>query len=128
MKSVCIVDDDSIYVMLAKRLISLNRLSDDVCEFSEGREAFQGLKLRIDKGENLPDVIFLDVNMPIWDGWDFLDEFSKLEISKRPEIYIVTSSTHSLDLEKAATYPIVSRCLTKPLELDDLKTILQGSI
>jgi CheY-like chemotaxis protein len=128
MKSVCIVDDDSIYVMLAKRLISLNRLSDDVCEFSEGREAFQGLKLRIDKGEHLPDVIFLDVNMPIWDGWDFLDEFSKLEISKRPEIYIVTSSTHSLDLEKAATYPIVSRCLTKPLELDDLKTILQGSI
>ncbi len=128
MKSVCIVDDDSIYVMLAKRLISLNRLSDDVCEFSEGREAFQGLKQRIDKGENLPDVIFLDVNMPIWDGWDFLDEFSKLEISKRPEIYIVTSSTHSLDLEKAATYPIVSRCLTKPLELDDLKTILQGSI
>jgi CheY-like chemotaxis protein len=128
MKSVCIVDDDSIYVMLAKRLISLNRLSDDVCEFSEGREAFQGLKLRIDKGEHLPDVIFLDVNMPIWDGWDFLDEFSKLEISKRPEIYIVTSSTHSLDLEKAATYPIVSRCLTKPLELEDLKTILQGSI
>jgi CheY-like chemotaxis protein len=128
MKSVCIVDDDSIYVMLAKRLISLNRLSDDVCEFSEGREAFQGLKLRIDKGEHLPDVIFLDVNMPIWDGWDFLYEFSKLEISKRPEIYIVTSSTHSLDLEKAATYPIVSRCLTKPLELDDLKTILQGSI
>ena len=128
MKSVCIVDDDSIYVMLAKRLISLNRLSDDVCEFSEGREAFQGLKQRIDKGEHLPDVIFLDVNMPIWDGWDFLDEFSKLEISKRPEIYIVTSSTHSLDLEKAATYPIVSRCLTKPLELDDLKTILQGSI
>jgi CheY-like chemotaxis protein len=128
MKSVCIVDDDSIYVMLAKRLISLNRLSDDVCEFSEGREAFQGLKLRIDKGEHLPDVIFLDVNMPIWDGWDFLDEFSKLEISKRPEIYIVTSSTQSLDLEKAATYPIVSRCLTKPLELEDLKTILQGSI
>jgi CheY-like chemotaxis protein len=126
MKSVCIVDDDSIYVMLAKRQISLNQLSDDVCEFSEGREAYQELKKRIDIGEQIPDVIFLDVNMPIWDGWDFLDEFSKLEISIRPEIYIVTSSSHSLDREKAATYPIVSRCLTKPLELDDLKAILKA--
>jgi CheY-like chemotaxis protein len=126
MKSVCIVDDDSIYVMLAKRQISLNQLSDDVCEFSEGREAYQELKKRIDNGEQIPDVIFLDVNMPIWDGWDFLDEFSKLEISIRPEIYIVTSSSHSLDREKAATYPIVSRCLTKPLELDDLKAILKA--
>lgn len=126
MKSVCIVDDDSIYVMLAKRQISLNQLSDDVSEFSDGREAYQVLKKRIDNGEQIPDVIFLDVNMPIWDGWDFLDEFSKLEISKRPEIYIVTSSSHSLDREKAATYPIVSRCLTKPLELDDLKTILKA--
>jgi CheY-like chemotaxis protein len=124
MKSVCIVDDDSIYVMLAKRLISLNQLSDDVCEFSEGREAFQGLKQLIEKGEKIPDVIFLDVNMPIWDGWDFLDEFGKLEISKMPEIYIVTSSTHSLDREKASTYSIVTRCLTKPLELEDLKSIL----
>ena len=126
MKSVCIVDDDSIYVMLAKRQISLNQLSHDVSEFSEGREAYQGLKKLIDNGEQIPDVIFLDVNMPIWDGWDFLDEFSKLEISKRPEIYIVTSSSHSLDREKAATYPIVSRCLTKPLELDDLKNILKA--
>jgi CheY-like chemotaxis protein len=126
MKSVCIVDDDSIYVMLAKRQISLNQLSDDVSEFSDGREAYQGLKKRIDNGEQIPDVIFLDVNMPIWDGWDFLDEFSKLEISNRPKIYIVTSSSHSLDREKAATYPIVSRCLTKPLELDDLKTILRA--
>jgi CheY-like chemotaxis protein len=124
MKSVCIVDDDSIYVMLAKRLISLNQLSDDVCEFSEGREAYQELKQRIENNLPIPDVIFLDVNMPIWDGWDFLEEFRKLQISKMPEIYIVTSSTHSLDREKAATYSIVTRCLTKPLELEDLKTIL----
>jgi len=126
MKSVCLIDDDSIYVMLAKRLISLNHLSDMVSEYTDGREAFQALQQIHKDGGALPDVIFLDVNMPIWDGWDFLDEFGKLDLPNFPEIYIVTSSSHSLDREKAATYPIVRRSLTKPLELEDLISILKG--
>ena len=127
MKSVCLIDDDSIYVMLAKRLISLNSLSNTVSEYTDGREAFQALQKLHANGETLPDVIFLDVNMPIWDGWDFLDEFGKIELAHFPEIYIVTSSSHSLDREKAATYPIVKRSLTKPLELDDLVAILKDA-
>jgi CheY-like chemotaxis protein len=126
MKSVCLIDDDSSYVMLAKRLISLNHLSDMVSEYTDGREAFQALQQIQKDGGALPDVIFLDVNMPIWDGWDFLDEFGKLDLPNFPEIYIVTSSSHSLDREKAATYPIVRRSLTKPLELEDLISILKG--
>jgi CheY-like chemotaxis protein len=125
MKRVCIIDDDSIYVMLAKRLISLNDLSNTVSEYTDGREAFQALEKLHANGEALPDVIFLDVNMPIWDGWDFLDEFGKLDLALFPEIYIVTSSSHALDLEKAASYSIVRRSLNKPLELDDLVSILR---
>jgi CheY-like chemotaxis protein len=125
MKRVCLIDDDSIYVMLAKRLISLNNLSNTVSEYADGREAFQALQKLHANGEALPDVIFLDVNMPIWDGWDFLDEFGKLDLALFPEIYIVTSSSHSLDLEKAASYSIVRRSLNKPLELDDLVSILR---
>ena len=125
MKKVCLIDDDSIYIMLVKRLISLNNLSNEVSEYKDGYEAFQALQKLHANGEALPDVIFLDLNMPIWDGWDFLDEFVKLDAALFPEIYIVTSSSHSLDLEKIASYSIVKRKLNKPLELDDLVSILR---
>ena len=124
MKSVCIIDDDSIYQMLAKRLISLNHLSDVVFEYGDGREAYLALKQMHDQGEKLPDVIFLDINMPIWDGWDFLDEIVKLELQQTLEIYMVSSSTSPYDREKAESYPLVKRFLTKPLEIEDLKSIL----
>jgi CheY-like chemotaxis protein len=124
MKSVCIIDDDSIYLMLARRLITKHNLSDSIVEYTDGRDAFNELKAALDAGAQLPDVIFLDVNMPIWDGWDFLDEFVKLNRSYFPEVYIVTSSTHSFDREKAATYAQVKRCITKPIELEDLQAIL----
>jgi CheY-like chemotaxis protein len=127
MKSVCIIDDDSIYLMLARRLINMHKLSDSIIEYTDGREAFNELKGLLDSGSKLPDVIFLDVNMPIWDGWDFLDEFVKLNLSQYPEVYIVTSSTHSFDRDKAATYVQVKRCIVKPIELADLQSILGES-
>jgi CheY-like chemotaxis protein len=110
--------------MLVKRLISYNGLSADVLEFSDGQEAFLKLKEMYQMGDPLPEVIFLDVNMPIWDGWDFLDEFSKLQLDSFPDIYIVTSSTHSMEREKALSYPIVKDCIVKPFEMDVLKKIL----
>lgn len=125
MKSVCIIDDDPIFIMLAKRLFSLNGLNNTLSEFPDGREAFQALQKLHAYGEALPDVIFLDVNMPIWDGWDFLDEFGKLDLKSFPEIYILTSSSHSLDREKAASYSIVNQMLNKPLKKDDLLSILK---
>jgi CheY-like chemotaxis protein len=124
MKSVCIIDDDPIYLMLAKRLISLNQFSDVIFEYRDGYEAYLALKQMHDQGEQMPEVIFLDINMPIWDGWDFLDEIVKLELQHAFEIYMVSSSTSSYDREKAEKYQLIKRFLTKPLEIEALKLIL----
>jgi len=124
MKSVCIIDDDPIYLMLAKRLISLNQFSDVIFEYRDGYEAYLALKQMHDQGEQMPEVIFLDINMPIWDGWDFLDEIVKLELQHAFEIYMVSSSTSPYDREKAEKYPLIKRFLTKPLEIEALKLIL----
>lgn len=124
MKSVCLIDDDPIFLMLAKRLISLNKFSDVIFEYKDGYEAYLALKQMHDQGEQMPDVIFLDINMPIWDGWDFLDEIVKLELQHIFEIYLVSSSTSPYDREKAESYPSIKRFLTKPLEIEDLKSIL----
>jgi CheY-like chemotaxis protein len=124
MKSICIVDDDPIYQMIAKRLITLIQYSGVIFEYSDGNEAFLALKQMHDQGDKMPDVIFLDINMPIWDGWDFLDEIVKLELQHTFEIYLVSSSTSPQDIEKASRYPMVKRFLTKPLKIEELQLIL----
>ncbi len=124
MKSICIIDDDPIYLMLAKRLISLNQFSNLIFEYRDGNEAYLALKQMHDQGEQMPDMIFLDINMPIWDGWDFLDEIVKLELQDTFDVYMVSSSTCLCDKEKAESYPLIKGFLTKPLEIEALKLIL----
>ncbi|WP_246200107.1 response regulator [Maribacter luteus] len=67
------------------------------------------------QGEQLPDVIFLDLNMPIMDGWEFSYEFVKLPLENIPRINIVSSSIDSRDIGKANTYDIVKVFIVKPL-------------
>lgn len=124
MKSICIIDDDPIYLMIAKRLISLNQFSNLIFEYRDGNEAYLALKQMHDQGEQMPDMIFLDINMPIWDGWDFLDEIVKLELQDTFDVYMVSSSTSLCDKEKAESYPLIKGFLTKPLEIEALKLIL----
>ena len=124
MKSICIIDDDSIYLMLVNRIISMSRLSEEVSEFANGKDAFDYLRQTHMMGEKMPDVILLDLNMPIWDGWDFLDEFQSLQLELYPAVYIITSSTDSLEKEKGLSYPMVKGFVSKPIGVDVLKEIL----
>jgi CheY-like chemotaxis protein len=125
MKSVCIIDDDPIYLMLVNRIISQNNLSNRVTEYANGIDAFESLKRMAEFGQRLPDVILLDLNMPIWDGWDFLDEFQALKLRAYPEVYIITSSAHTLEKEKGKTYPMVVRFIVKPIQVNELVSILK---
>lgn len=122
-KSVCIIDDDSIYLMLVNRIISMNRLSEDVTEFANGKDAFDKLRQRHLLEEKMPDVILLDLNMPIWDGWDFLDEFQKLNLPVWPEVYIITSSANPEEKSKGLAYPMVKGFLVKPTDVESLRKV-----
>ncbi|MBA3986853.1 MAG: response regulator, partial [Flavobacteriales bacterium] len=76
--------------------------------------------------ENLPDIIFLDINMPEMDGWEFMDEFIQIQksLSKKITIYIVSSSIAFQDTEKANRYKEISGYIIKPFQADCLKKIL----
>ena len=75
--------------------------------------------------EKIPDIIFLDLRMPIMDGFDFLDELGNLNLDLgNAKIYIVTSSINPIDMEKSKNYDIVSGFIQKPIHLDNLKDIL----
>lgn len=125
MKCLCIIDDDPIYLMLAKRLISIHQFSGLVLEYKNGNEAYLALKRLKDQNEKFPDIILLDINMPIWDGWDFLNEIIKLDFDNKTDIYIVSSSTGADDIQKSKRYPQIKKFLTKPLKIEDIQSILK---
>ena len=124
-KLVCLVEDDPIQIFLMTKNIELTGMVDQTIIFQNGKAAYDGLKSMLDAGQPLPDLLFLDINMPIWDGWVFLEEFNLLQNSKPIEIYILTSSTSAEDFEKARLNGLANRYLMKPLTRDRLVDILE---
>jgi YesN/AraC family two-component response regulator len=124
LETICIIDDDPIYVFGMKKLISVNNICNSILVFNNGHEAIQYLTSNQNK---VPDVILLDINMPIMDGWDFLNEFSNIKnnLSKNVTIHMVSSSIDPNDIEKAKGYQEISEYLVKPVKSQDLKRIFQ---
>ncbi len=127
-KSVCIIDDDNMYINLVSKIIELKKLSENVIVFKNGKEALDFFITSIDDHTNnrIPQVIFLDLNMPIMDGWEFLQEFDKIKhkIEESIDLYVVSSSIDSRDINKAKSIDLVSDYLTKPIKLGDFEKIL----
>lgn len=98
--SIFIVDDDPITVFGIKRMLKPVTDCEAVEIFQNGKEAFDALADKIKHGDHLPDVIFLDINMPIMDGWDFLEALMHLPIKERIIINILTSSIDPMDHQK----------------------------
>jgi CheY-like chemotaxis protein len=124
-KITCIIDDDEIYLFSVKKVIEVNKLSDKVLEFKNGQDALEFFTQYHNNDELLPDVIFLDINMPVMNGWEFIEEFRKIRqtISKQITVYVVSSSVDKTDVDKARALPAVHDYLTKPITASQLKSI-----
>ena len=124
-KTVCIIDDEEIIQFIVKTIIQ--DLDDDISilSYKNGEEALAAFKEADD--EHLPDVILLDINMPVMGGWQFLDEFIKLKskFSKKIAIYILSSSTAPGDKIRAKVYKDIIGYINKPIEADTIKKITQ---
>lgn len=125
---VCIVDDDPMHVFITKKYVELSGHVEKILVCKNGKDAFDTLKNLITNKEKLPKIIFLDLNMPVWDGWQFLDEFTKIPVVEIITIYILTSSNNESDLEKAKKYSLTSNYLIKPITQSHLKDILTNHL
>lgn len=124
----CIIDDDMIYLFGMRILMKEIGFSEEVLEYSNAEDAMDALNRNIENGESLPSIIFLDLNMPIMDGWDFLDEFEQWPeaVRKKSKVYIISSSINPADQQRSREYDAVHGFLVKPLKEDTLKEILQS--
>ena len=99
-KNIFVIDDDSITLFGVRKMLSRIATTSNVFEFKNGQMAIETIKERILNSNALPEVIFLDINMPILDGWGFLEEFIQLKIEQGILINIITSSIDPNDRER----------------------------
>jgi CheY-like chemotaxis protein len=126
-KSVLLVDDDSINNFINERLINKLELANKVNIAANGEEALAFLKDHIDGSDtSVPQLILLDINMPVMDGFEFLKEYEKLNFPDKKNIVItmLTTSTNPGDMEKfnnSGVSSYINKPLTEPKLLDIMK-------
>jgi len=117
MKTVMLVDDNMINNFVTKRVISNVDASLQVCDYTDPQKALSILD------EINPTLIFLDLNMPVLDGWQFLE--GMMAQNSHHKVYILTSSTSELDRQRSTAYTNVVSFLNKPLAPETVAAILQ---
>jgi len=124
---VFIIDDDPIHQRIAQIMISKHNLFDEYFSYTEAQKALDFLQENKKNEETLPDVILLDLNMPVLDGWDFLDTFETLikEFKKNIRVFIVSSSVDEKDLLRSKSYVAVKGFISKPLSPDIIRSIIE---
>ena len=118
-----LIDDDHMAIFLARHLLQSEGFSTAISAFESAEAALA--ELLAHEPEDLPRVIFLDLNMPVMNGWQFLEALAPHAATLRGRcyIYILTSSLALADLEKSKRYQLVEGLIHKPLERGELRAI-----
>ena len=128
LKTLILIDDDEIIVYLTKRIIAETNLVELIQVFNNGRDALDYLAENAANPDMLPEILFLDLFMPIMDGWQFLDEYLKIKpkFEKEIIIYIITSSVSQEDIVRAKEISEVSDYIIKPVKKQNFIELIKS--
>lgn len=123
-----LVDDDLIFRTAATVLLGQELPEFKAEHFENGLEAYNKLIEFAEATEELPQLILLDINMPVMNGWELLEELKSAphQIRQQCQIYILTSSIAPEDMNLSKTYEFINGYITKPLTSEDLKRIAEN--
>lgn len=126
LKNVLLIDDSESDNFYHERKIRKLGITDSIHVSYSGQEALNFLKSELDGVHPRPTLIFLDINMPGMNGWEFLEEYEKLEVSQKGEVVLtmLSNSIDERDKEKAVHYKTVQGFYSKPLNKEYLTTII----
>jgi CheY-like chemotaxis protein len=121
---IVLIDDDYISVFLTKKLLEQEGLGDDLSTFQLPEEALRYVQQAI-AAQQTPDIILLDLNMPVLSGWDFMEALrpNEAHLLGRCFIYVLTSSLSPSDMLRVEEFPLVAGLIHKPLDDIQIQTI-----
>ncbi len=119
-----IVDDDPIFVIVLKKILAKMNIFKEIKYLKNGLEALKDLNLVNEEEKTFPDIIFLDLNMPVLDGWQFLEALEKTPYKDKLNVYIVSSTIDKSEIIKCENYESVKNFISKPTNSNDLNKAL----
>jgi CheY-like chemotaxis protein len=130
--AVMLVDDNEIDNLINQKMIEASAICEHIFVHSGAKSAIEFLKnieilLKVNTSMYLPELIFLDIDMPLMDGFQFLEEFDRLSdgIKSHCKVIMLTSSMNPMDMSKAKKNNYVYKYLNKPLTQESLKKLLK---
>ena len=123
--TVMLVDDNDTDNFIHKRVIELTKFAGTIIVKNSGKSALEYLETNKNALQLLPDIIFLDINMPIVDGFVFLYEFENFpeELKNKCKIIILSSSDSKRDIDRIVDNEYVINFITKPLSEESLSSL-----
>ncbi len=122
----CVIEDDPTHLFITRKMIEMSGIVKDIIVYKNGKEAFDNLKAIFQSAKKLPEIILVDINMPIWDGWYFIEEFTKLPFASKLCIYILTSSNSTEDQKNALKYNLHDKLIIKPISVADIQSLVHN--
>lgn len=124
--TVMIIDDNSVDLYITSRMVSKNNFGSNVLLYTSAEEALKYLRDHQDEKAMLPDVIFVDIYMPLMSGFEFMEEYDKFDASLKNEIrtYIVSSTIDQQDIARSDADKNVVSFQVKPITKDFLDRIM----
>lgn len=124
-KHILLIDDNEIDNFISEYIIKKCKIADKITVKTSAIDALEFLKIINRNSEVFPDLIFLDIKMPVMDGFGFLEEFTKFpeSINNQCTIVMLSSSSDQDDIDSAFKHHSVKKFLTKPLKIEMLENL-----
>lgn len=120
-----VIDDDEINIFIIKKIVDKTGYDVNTVSKNNGQVAIDYINSVLDNDESFPDIILIDINMPILNGWDFIEAYEKLSIPSKVDVYMLSSSVYENDIERAKSYRSVKGFISKPLSIERLSELLK---
>lgn len=119
-----VIDDDDINIFIIKKIVEKTGLAIKMTSKSNGQQAIDYIKETLSNPEEFPHLMLIDINMPIMNGWEFVEAYQMLNVQQSVDMYILSSSVYENDIEKTKSYSSVKGFISKPLSIERLKELV----
>ena len=120
-----VIDDDDINIFIIKKIVARTGFEVEMVSRNNGSLAIEYLSTLEEDPEKFPHLILVDINMPVLNGWEFLEAYEHMNPKLKPDMYMLSSSVYENDIEKAKTYKSIKGFISKPLSIERLSELLK---